>query len=185
MLTKQKVAKEKPRIQSNSGKLTGWLTTGAHDKPINVTDEQGEPSILREEDDEVIHLSDVPEAEPMPASNKRDRGVPEDNIISSDSDSNDSLSPEPVHSRKRTRRTDQQADSNTGTGEDDKKKLGLTTNYDGFSIYGRILCLIVKRKGPRTNTGSAAVARSSQKMLESWVSTQAAAEQMDDDDDNG
>lgn len=142
-----------------------------------------EPRILREEDeDEVIHLSDVPEAGPIPASNKRSRGAEEDNVIISDSD-NVSLSPEQAPSRKRTRRPDQY-DGDPSMGDDDKKNFGLTTNYDGFSIYGRILCLIVKRKGPRTSTGGAVMARSSQKMLENWVSTQAAAEQ-EDDEDNG
>jgi hypothetical protein len=183
-MTKQKAAKERPRIQSNSGKLTGWLTTGTRDQPVDVTDKQGEPFILREEDDdEVIHLSDVPEAEPVPTSNKRSRSVAKENIISSDGDTSHSPSPEPVPSRKRTRRRDRR-DSEADRGDDDKK-LGLTTSYDGFSIYGRILCLIVKRKGPKTNAGGTAVAGSSQKMLENWVSTQAAAERVDDDDDNG
>jgi hypothetical protein len=62
--------------------------------------------------------------------------------------------------------------------EDDAKKLRLNTSYEGFSIYGRILCLVVKRKGVRQS----AQPISSQQMLENWVSTQAAAELVDDDD---
>ena len=68
--------------------------------------------------------------------------------------------------------------------QDDKKKLGLNTSYEGFSIYGRILCLVVKRRGGRTSTGGAGAPVSSQKMLENWVSTQAAG-QVDDEEDNG
>jgi regulatory protein YycI of two-component signal transduction system YycFG len=181
-MIKQKIANEKPRIQSNSGKLTGWLMGGTHDRPVDVTDEQGAPAILREEDEgEAIRLSDVPEADPMPASHKRRRSTADEDItISSDSDSDDARA---GYATKRIRRTDQD-DLNASKEEDDKKKLGLNTTYDGFSIYGRILCLIVKRKGPRTNLG-ATVTGSSQKMLENWVSTQAAAEQVEDDADNG
>lgn len=62
--------------------------------------------------------------------------------------------------------------------EDDKKKLGLNTSYDGFSIYGRILCLVVKRRGARIKADEHGT-QSSQAMLENWVSTQAAAEQID------
>lgn len=66
-----------------------------------------------------------------------------------------------------------------------KKKLGLNTSYEGFSIYGRILCLVIKRRGARQQTGSNPAPVSSQQMLENWVSTQAAAEQVDDDEDIG
>jgi hypothetical protein len=66
--------------------------------------------------------------------------------------------------------------------DDQKKKLSLDTSYDGFSIYGRILCLVVKRKSLRTTTGSSGPA-SGQQMLEAWVSTQAAADQVDDEED--
>jgi hypothetical protein len=69
-------------------------------------------------------------------------------------------------------------DKDEGLEGDDSKKLGLRTSYDGFSIYGRILCLVVKRRSVR-NPG----ATSSQAMLENWVSTQAVAEQHDDEDD--
>ncbi|KAJ4358446.1 uncharacterized protein N0V89_003029 [Didymosphaeria variabile] len=68
---------------------------------------------------------------------------------------------------------------------DQKKKLGLNTSYDGFSIYGRILCLVVKRRGARHQAGSNSAPVSSQQMLENWVSTQAQAEQVDDDEDIG
>ena len=36
---------------------------------------------------------------------------------------------------------------------DEKKKLGLKTSYDGFQIYGRILCLVVKRKDQGKTSG--------------------------------
>ncbi|KAI1137260.1 hypothetical protein F5Y05DRAFT_388632 [Hypoxylon sp. FL0543] len=43
--------------------------------------------------------------------------------------------------------------------EDDKKKLAMDISYEGFSIYGRVLCLVVKRRdgnigsGPQQHTG--------------------------------
>jgi hypothetical protein len=57
----------------------------------------------------------------------------------------------------------------------DDKKLAPRTSYDGFSIYGRVLCLVIKRKGPLTSLTASKVA-SSQQMMESWVSTQVAAQ---------
>lgn len=60
----------------------------------------------------------------------------------------------------------------------DDKKLAPRTTYDGFSIYGRVLCLVVKRRGGAA-TAAAAKHLSSQKMMENWVSTQAAREEPD------
>ncbi|KAI7683524.1 hypothetical protein KC322_g13707, partial [Hortaea werneckii] len=68
--------------------------------------------------------------------------------------------------------------------EDDKKKLAMNTSYDGFSIYGRILCLVVKRKGKRSQPLQTAPAGGSQ-MMEQWVSTQAAQDAGLDEDDEG
>ncbi len=33
-----------------------------------------------------------------------------------------------------------------GEDDDDKKKLAMDISYEGFSIYGRVLCLVVKRR---------------------------------------
>ncbi|RYP74013.1 hypothetical protein DL770_007676 [Monosporascus sp. CRB-9-2] len=43
-----------------------------------------------------------------------------------------------------------------GGGGDDKKKLAMDISYEGFSIYGRVLCLVVKRRDGGTTkvTGS-------------------------------
>lgn len=147
ILTKQKVLKDKPRIQSNSGKLTGWLAGGATEQPLVVDEVSPEPITIREEedDDDHVNLTDIPEADGS---------------------------------------GDNAAIGAVGGG-DDKKKLGLNTSYEGFSIYGRILCLVVKRRGVRSQTGNSSASASSQQMMENWVSTQAAAEQADDDEDIG
>ncbi|OAG06794.1 uncharacterized protein CC84DRAFT_1204479 [Paraphaeosphaeria sporulosa] len=145
VLTKQKVFKDKPRIQSNSGKLTNWLNTGNGEQPLVINDGPTETVIIREEeDDEPINLEDVPEAD----------GSEDQTTYAVDE-------------------------------QDQKKKLGLNTSYDGFSIYGRILCLVVKRRGVRHQAGNSSAHASSQQMLENWVSTQAQAEQVNDDEDIG
>jgi hypothetical protein len=195
VLTKQKIFKDKARIQSNSGKLTNWLTTGTSDQPVLINEDALDPMVIREEeDDAAVNLADIPEANELqkPARRSaRDKRRREDlghETVSTSSDSEDSGLFVPARSAKRSKTEDGPADAGEdGINEDlqdDKKKLGMNTSYDGFSIYGRILCLVVKRRGPRTTGGAAAPASSAQ-MLETWVSTQAAAEQVDDDEDGG
>ncbi|KAI1323751.1 hypothetical protein F5Y16DRAFT_403085 [Xylariaceae sp. FL0255] len=66
--------------------------------------------------------------------------------------------------------------------EDDKKKLAMDISYEGFSIYGRVLCLVVKRRdiiepGPKSgsaNTTAVAGGRGAksgpgQEMMESFI----------------
>lgn len=43
------------------------------------------------------------------------------------------------------RRDNASADELEG-GRDDKKKLAMDISYEGFAIYGRVLCLVVKRR---------------------------------------
>ncbi|KAF2792320.1 hypothetical protein K505DRAFT_279031 [Melanomma pulvis-pyrius CBS 109.77] len=199
VLTKQKIVQDKPRIQSNSGKLTNWLTTGTSEQPMVIAEDTGEPIIIREEDDnEAIILGDIPEAggdqsqARRSTRNKRRRrdasqaAVPVRDAsqaavaVSDASDTDDSFRCESAPSTKRAK-TYEPSVSGVDQGddgselEDDKKKLGINTSYDGFSIYGRILCLVVKRKGSRN------AASGSGAMLENWVSTQAAGEGDEDD----
>ncbi|RMZ86648.1 hypothetical protein DV736_g6126, partial [Chaetothyriales sp. CBS 134916] len=57
----------------------------------------------------------------------------------------------------------------------DKKKLGFNTIYDGFNIWGFVLCLLVERKGNAMRKSSEGHA---QALMEEWISTQ--QEQRDD-----
>lgn len=52
--------------------------------------------------------------------------------------------------------------------ENDKKKIAIKTTYDGFSIHGRILCLVVKRKGI---AGRGLVGGTGQAMMEEWIAS--------------
>ncbi|KAK8103796.1 uncharacterized protein PG998_010829 [Apiospora kogelbergensis] len=45
-------------------------------------------------------------------------------------------------------------ENNTAADGDDKKKLAMDISYEGFSIYGRVLCLVVKRRDQSNATAS-------------------------------
>jgi len=188
-MTKQKVIKDKPRIQSNSGKLTNWLATGTNDQPIVINEVAADPIVIEEEDD-AVNMADIPEADLPRRSTrtKRSRSEADEGIANNASDSDEADLFVSETSSKRSKQGAAPADAAEVEGEeesqDDKKKLELNTSYEGFSIYGRILCLVVKRRGVRGGKGSAGAPVSSQQMLENWVSTQAAG-QVDDDEDNG
>ena len=60
--------------------------------------------------------------------------------------------------------------------EDNEKKLGLKTTYEGFSIWGWVLCLLVERKGGPTKKGAGPDA---QALMEEWITS---TQQQQDDD---
>jgi hypothetical protein len=196
-LTKQKDFSEKPKIRSTGNKLTGWLNNP--DKAIDVDEEERAPRILQEQDhddDDVVELKDVPEA--LAGGKRKAKGgsdeqnEDEDGLFVSSSDE-DFFQTQRARSPKRQKRGSKKSgaevveEENRDTGgDDDKKKLGMNTSYDGFSIYGRILCLVVKRKGKKavvSAAGSAPLGGS--QMMEQWVSTQAAQEAGLDDFEDG
>lgn len=65
---------------------------------------------------------------------------------------------------------------------DDKKKMAMDISYEGFAIYGRVLCLVVKRR-ERGKGGSSAAMKSigsgksqpdrlgGQAMMENWITS--------------
>lgn len=181
LLTKQKKFHDKKgRIKSNSGKLTGWLEKDAGSAPIDVDQDTAPITIREESDDEAaMGLEDYPEATTSTtttkSSGRKRRRVIDDQPIEIE----DTISDDEGF------QTQSMPGGGQGLGEDqnepapeddDKKKLGLNTAYDGFSIYGRILCLVVKRKGVTNRATGASANQGGQQMLENWVSTQAAQE---------
>ena len=58
-------------------------------------------------------------------------------------------------------------------GGDDKKKIPMNTSYQGFAIYGRILCLVVKRVKKVQEKGVG----DGKAMMEEWIGTQVAREE--------
>ena len=167
ILRKEKRAMtKKERLGSANGRLTG-----TRDAPVEIADTA--PGFVREDSDEV-KLADVPAAdEGEAAMSKEENG---EGLFISDEDEDE----EEMSTGKDDEDTTMAVD---GGGEDDKKKLSLNTTYDGFSIYGRILCLVVKRKG--TVKGKEAVvgsAESGKAMMEEWISSTQMAEGQTMDD---
>ena len=185
-MTKQKIFKDKPRIQSNSGKLSNWLTIETSDQPVVINELAVDPIVIEEDDEDAVKFADIPEAPKRSTRPKRSRSEAEKEA-SKNADEN-LFGPEMAASkRSKTGATPADAEviEDEDESQDDRKKLGLNTSYEGFSIYGRILCLVVKRRGARDAAGGTAAPVSSQQMLENWVSTQAAGQTGDDDEDNG
>lgn len=76
---------------------------------------------------------------------------------------------------------------------DDKKKLAMDIRYEGFSIYGRVLCLVVKRRDGLSTTGRNAPAKAGRKagqsaapgggqaVMENWITSTQMPEVAPDD----
>lgn len=168
------MGEDKPRLGTTRGKLTG---AGTRDVPVEV-DQADDVEFIREEISEIRpKLLDIPLAkhsgESLEPGSVREEGL----FVSDGSDGE-----EPQESRSARRRRHKQSSEpmDFDGGEDDKKKLKLYTTYDGFSIYGRILCLVVKRRG--LARGKEPVRGTGQAMMEEWItSTQRSEPQMRDD----
>ncbi|KAF4632079.1 hypothetical protein G7Y89_g6041 [Cudoniella acicularis] len=164
LLTKQKHFREtsKKGLQSNSNKLMG----STNDTAIEVQDA---PSIRMEEsDDNDLNLDDLPQADDEDAlfvnesirvrRSKRSRAT-----VNSESPPESPAGSEPLPKRRKDT-----GSPTTDEPTDDKKKMAMDTSYDGFSIYGRVLCLVVKRKDKK---GKAPVSIGGQAMMEDWITS--------------
>ncbi|KAH0362257.1 hypothetical protein KCU65_g8195, partial [Aureobasidium melanogenum] len=174
MLTKQKTFTQKPRLQSNTSKLTNYFGNNT-DTAIHIHDDEEAPAVLLEEDAEEVTMNDIPEANTHKRS-RADNDSDDEHIFVQSEDDDDSEQEVPQPRKKKPKVKDQDTEEEG----DDKKKMGIKTQYEGFSIYGRILCLIVKRKGTKKSAGGNSAA-----MLETWVSTQADNEGVLDDAEEG
>ena len=158
LLAKSKRFVERPRLKSNSGKMTGGMDGNA-DVPIDVDAESEASTRLNKSEDAVVLLEESDEEADMNV-------TPEMSLDEAD-----------VGKLTKVRRA--RGQGGTGAGQEEKKdKKKMRTMYEGFSIYGRILCLVVKRRGSRHATG----AQSGQQIMEQFVSTQAAGDPVFEDD---
>ena len=168
---------EKARLGTTDGKLTG-----TRDAPVEVA--EGGPGISREESDETegVRMADLPAASPeigngaphIPKQESREE------LFVSDDESGDDDAQMTENSSGRKRKEPDAAIEIDDQGDDEKKKMGLATDYDGFSIYGRILCLVVKRKDNAKGKGAAG--DTGPAMMEEWIaSTQVGEDRMMDD----
>ena len=169
---------EKARLGTVDGRLTG---PGTKDVPMEVGDEENAPMVRQEsQEDTDISLADIPPAGDGPADDgsrgsQREGGDPQ---FVSDGSEDD----EPATAREGRAKAVKEESVQVGAADsdDDKKKMGLNTTYDGFTIYGRILCLVVKRRG--TARGKEMAGGAGQAMMEEWISsTQVGEGQLMDD----
>jgi len=161
------------KLTSNSGRLIGATNEAPIDIDANAS-ELGGATLRREESDEdaAAVLAALPTADDAAANNNQrpkraranteseenhdqdsdyevisdDEGEEEDGLFV-DEPAERETGPPPA---KRRRAAGIDGDAQ-GRGEDDKKKLAMDISYEGFSIYGRVLCLVVKR---RDNSGA-------------------------------
>ncbi|OIW26191.1 hypothetical protein CONLIGDRAFT_522284 [Coniochaeta ligniaria NRRL 30616] len=95
-----------------------------------------------------------------------------------------------VDNRPSKRRKDKETENDTEPEPaDDKKKMAMDISYEGFAIYGRVLCLVVKRRGSgrgaqttASNKSQMASQLANQAVMDNWItSTQMpVAEPVDD-----
>ncbi|KAI9799910.1 MAG: hypothetical protein M1833_003832 [Piccolia ochrophora] len=145
LLTKQKTFGERAtKISSNSVKMM----QGSNARPIELDESTEAPVAIREESvesDENLNFDDIPVA-------IHSSGVEVD--LMGNHLVEESLEPDVAHAEPQD--------------DDDKKKLGFNTSYDGFNIYGKILCLIVRRTqraGDQRGNGTG------QAMMEDWIAS--------------
>lgn len=185
LLTKQKTFRnDGARVKSNADKLTG-----TSDVPIEVQDDMA-PVVVRvesDEQDEELDLADIPSAEDTTTDemgrggrDKRRRRSSDGLFVSEGAMDDGGFQTQQTPPSKR-KKQEGEHDPTVGQRddvEDDKKKMAISTSYEGFSIYGRILCLVVKRKG--TVRGKQPATGAGQAMMEGWI----ASTQVDRDDDD-
>ncbi|TQV96216.1 hypothetical protein V2A60_003347 [Cordyceps javanica] len=169
-------------MQSNTTKLI----SETNDQPVGVDDADFAPIRIEEEsdDDENFDLSAIPNADTRGGA-KRDRDFNADASGCDDANAEgsaielDSGGEEPPSKRRREIPGFESDDDSS----DDKKKLAMDVSYEGFAIYGRVLCLVVKRRdaGPKANQQSlpGINATTGQAKMENWItSTQIPADEV-------
>ena len=185
LLTKRKNFRPKgpAPMHSNASKLI----SETNDQPVDVEADDFAPIRIEEQSDDEgpINLADIPLAEDT-GREKRDRD--EDGLFV-DSPKSGQGSPTAIEVNsdgeeppsKRRRGPEAEFDFGGG-GEDDKKKLAMDVSYEGFAIYGRVLCLVVKKRGEsKASQGSTngSAATSGQAKMDNWIaSTQMAADEV-------
>lgn len=138
-------------MQSNSTKLIGETNI----VPVDVDGGDEVPGLREEDSDDgdELRLSDIPVASAQTRS-KRHRDNDNSNARTQNSHVEaegqdaieiDSDADEPAS--KRTRFPDSPDEDED---EDDKKKLTMEVSYEGFAIYGRVLCLVVRKRENKT-----------------------------------
>ncbi|GLB13962.1 hypothetical protein AtubIFM61612_001375 [Aspergillus tubingensis] len=120
--------------------------------------------LIESDEEEGLEMRDIPQA-----SGDDDNGVG-GKRQRDDADGQSDDSPERRRTSKR-RKDDGTLSRDADDGDD--KKMRFRTNYEGFNIYGWVLCLLVTRKGDKTGTRAAPAEPGRQVLMEEWISSQA------------
>ncbi|RDA86023.1 hypothetical protein CP532_4689 [Ophiocordyceps camponoti-leonardi (nom. inval.)] len=182
LLLKHKHFREKApeRMRSNSTRLISE-TNGAS---IEIDDDDGQDAtaatvVLQEDDDDdEVRLADIPVAPSMTRRKRRRNSALEDDDNNDDDEYTDedntaievtSDGEEPASKRRRQ-------GGATEDVEDDKKKLAMDVTYEGFAIYGRVLCLVVKRRSQQArsegvNNNNNKSGGQGQARMENWITS--------------
>ena len=164
------------KLKGNSSKMTG-----TKEEPFEVVGEDDDDVVLvREEDDREMKLDAITVADYDEAGHPTSKAPNPDGLRISPADTDleaafedqtDQLDAAAITARPKQ---SQQAhgvgsDLQGDLGADDKKKRAFNTTYEGFSIYRRILCLVVKRRG--ISKGKQLVGGTGQAMMEEWITS--------------
>jgi hypothetical protein len=125
------------------------------------------PIIIREEEEAEVHpIPDIQEIPEAPAGDEDEHPLflpgPDEE---SDSDGEFVPLPEtPAAARKK--RSRKVAEEEETSVEDTKKKLKFRTEYEGFTIYDKVLCLVVTRKEKKKGK---AASQEKAGLIEGWI----------------
>ena len=165
------------KLKGNSSKMTG-----TKDEPVEVggEDEEDDVVVMEEEDDTEMNLGVIPVADDIETGHPSLQAPNPEGLFVSDTDSESGFEDHSNHlhvaatssttARSKRRESVQgvRVDAQ-GDGTDDKKQAAFNTTYEGFSIYRRILCLVVKRRG--ISKGKQLVGGAGQAMMEDWITS--------------
>lgn len=143
--------------------------TGTVDLPLEVDNEPELENVeVESPEEEPTNLRDIPMADHGERANsaKHSPASEQSLFISDDSAEDD---PAGIQRRQDARSKHEPVSVDPEHSADDKKKMLLNTNYDGFAIYGRILCLVVKRRGG--SKGKDRAGGTGQAMMEEWIAS--------------
>ncbi|KAI1961394.1 hypothetical protein LOZ58_003248 [Ophidiomyces ophidiicola] len=176
-------------ISGNASKLAG-----SNDEPIQIADDDDDDNdgidhgehpatvvqLMTEDDDAPINLADIPEALAADAESGDEQSNPrrrrrrrrhDQDTAAAPAGGNDETPPRAAKRNKTETRSD------GGVPSDDKKLGIMSTTYDGFNIWGWILCLLITRKDntnkAKSSTKAAGEQPSNQALMEEWICTQA------------
>ncbi|KAL7926841.1 hypothetical protein ACQKWADRAFT_278733 [Trichoderma austrokoningii] len=173
LLSKHKLFHDKgpSTIQSNASKLIAETNSS----PIDVDASDFAPIRIEEDsDNEDVVLSDIPSA-----NTRRQAKRPRSNTIEDDEDDDDDDFEDPDEEdasvidvdsdSRRPKRLRGPVKPSEGESHDDhKKKLAMDVSYEGFAIYGRVLCLVVKKKDAKK---TAQQNLEGQAKMENWITS--------------